>query len=70
MPQSKRREHNLGMTSRRLTPQFLASQTAVIISTNHSSYDYPWIVRHSRLVIDTRNACAGVKAGRRKIIKA
>jgi UDP-N-acetyl-D-glucosamine dehydrogenase len=66
----KQREHNLGLVSSRLTPAFLAAQTAVLISTNHSDYDYPWIVKHSRLVIDARNACAAVKAGRGKIIKA
>ncbi|MCX5685638.1 MAG: nucleotide sugar dehydrogenase, partial [Planctomycetota bacterium] len=66
----KQREHNLGLTSRRLTPAFLAAQDAVLISTNHSDYDYAWIVRHSRLVIDARNACAAVKAGRSKIVKA
>jgi UDP-N-acetyl-D-glucosamine dehydrogenase len=66
----KQREHNLGLTSRRLTPAFLAAQDAVLISTNHSDYDYAWIVRHSRLVIDARNACAAVKAGRKKIVKA
>jgi UDP-N-acetyl-D-glucosamine dehydrogenase len=66
----KQREHNLGMTSRRLTPAFLAAQDAILISTNHSDYDYAWIVRHSRLVIDARNACAAVKAGRGKVVKA
>jgi len=66
----KQREHNLGMVSRRLTPPFLAQQDAVVISTNHASYDYDRIVRHSRLVIDSRNACAGVKSGRSKIVKA
>jgi len=66
----RQREHNLGMTSRRLTPAFLAAQDAVIISTNHACYDYGFIVRHSRLVVDSRNACAAVRAGRRKIVKA
>jgi UDP-N-acetyl-D-glucosamine dehydrogenase len=58
------------MTSRALTPKFLASQDAVLISTNHSDYDYGWIVRHSRLVVDARNACGRVKVGRGKIVKA
>jgi UDP-N-acetyl-D-glucosamine dehydrogenase len=65
----KQREHNLGLVSVRLTPKFLASQDAVIISTNHSDYDYAWIVRHSRLVVDSRNACVKVR-NRSKIIKA
>jgi UDP-N-acetyl-D-glucosamine dehydrogenase len=66
----RQREHDLRMASVKLTPKFLASQDAVIISTNHSDYDYAWIVRHSRLVIDTRNACVKVRSGRSKIVKA
>ena len=66
----KQREHNLGMVSRKLTSPFLVAQDAVLISTNHSAYDYDRIVKHSALVIDTRNACAGVKQGRSKIVKA
>jgi UDP-N-acetyl-D-glucosamine dehydrogenase len=66
----RQREHDLKMKSVALTPRFLASQDAVIISTNHSDYDYRWIVRHSRLVIDSRNACSQVRVGRGKIVKA
>jgi UDP-N-acetyl-D-glucosamine dehydrogenase len=33
---------------------------AVVIVTDHSSYDYKWIVENSRLVIDTRNATKGI----------
>ena len=40
---------------------------AVIIATDHSVYDYDWIVRKSSLVIDTRNA---VKKKRKNVVKA
>ncbi len=40
----------------------------VLISTNHSSYDYRWIAANSRLVVDTRNAMAGIKG--KNIVKA
>jgi UDP-N-acetyl-D-glucosamine dehydrogenase len=43
---------------------------AVLISTDHSSYDYQFIVDNAKLVIDTRNATKDVKRGRRKIVKA
>ncbi len=66
----KQREHDLKLKSVPLTAQSLASYDAVLISTDHSTYDYPFIVKHAKLVIDTRNACHGVKAGRRKIVKA
>ena len=39
-----------------------------MIVTDHTAYDYPWIVKHAPLVIDTRNACKGVKS--EKIVKA
>jgi len=58
------------MTSQNLTPEFLGSQDCVLIATDHSAYDYEFIVKHSTLVLDTRNATKGVKMGREKIRKA
>jgi UDP-N-acetyl-D-glucosamine dehydrogenase len=42
----------------------------VLISTDHSAYDYDFIVEHSRFVLDTRNATKNVKNDRDKIRKA
>jgi UDP-N-acetyl-D-glucosamine dehydrogenase len=42
----------------------------VLIATDHTAYDYDWIVAHSSLVVDTRNATKAVTAGREKIVKA
>ena len=65
------RHHKLpAMESTPLTAEFLAAQDCVLIATDHSSYDYEFIVRHSRLVVDTRNATRNVKEGREKIRKA
>ena len=58
------------MESAELTAEFLGQQDCVLIATDHSSYDYPWIVEQSQLVVDTRNATAGVRANREKIWKA
>ncbi len=66
----KMREYDLKMTSKKLTAATLKSYDCVLISTNHSAYDYKWIVKNARLVIDTRNACVNVKTGRNKIVKA
>ncbi|UCD49528.1 MAG: nucleotide sugar dehydrogenase [Phycisphaerales bacterium] len=66
----KQREYNLKMKSKPLTPRMLGSYDAVLIATNHSDYDYPAVVKHAQLVIDTRNATAAVRAGRKKIVKA
>jgi UDP-N-acetyl-D-glucosamine dehydrogenase len=58
------------MRSQELTPDYLASQDCVIIATDHSAYDFPFVVRHARLVLDTRNATKGVTEEREKIRKA
>lgn len=65
------RHHHLpDLASKPLTAEFLAAQDAVLIATDHSSVDYPFVVRHAPLVIDTRNATKGVSEGREKIVKA
>jgi UDP-N-acetyl-D-glucosamine dehydrogenase len=61
--------HLPAMASQTLTPEFLSSQDAVLIATDHTDFDYDSIVRHSSLVVDTRNATANVKEGRCKIRK-
>jgi UDP-N-acetyl-D-glucosamine dehydrogenase len=67
----KMRHHQLPeMSSTPLDAAFLASQDCVLIATDHSAYDYEFIVKHSRLVVDTRNATKNVRDGRAKIRKA
>lgn len=58
------------MESVKLTPELLASQDCVLIATDHSAYDYAFIVEHAKLVVDTRNATKSVTKGREKIVKA
>jgi len=50
-----------------LTAARLRAVDAVIIATDHSCYDYDFIVKNAPLVIDTRNA---VKKPRKNVIKA
>lgn len=67
----KMRHHDVpDMSSTELTPEFLAAQDCVLIATNHTAYDYAYIVEHSRMVLDTRNATRDVRVGREKIFKA
>lgn len=69
IPKTKRmRQYDFQMESVSLTEDNLASYDCVVISTNHAAYDYGFIVRHSRLIIDTRNATKGLES--EKIIKA
>jgi UDP-N-acetyl-D-glucosamine dehydrogenase len=67
---SMRRYPYLCMTSQPLNSRFLQAQDAALIVTDHSEYDWPWIVKHARLIIDTRNATRGVIDHRDKIIRA
>jgi UDP-N-acetyl-D-glucosamine dehydrogenase len=66
----KQRRHDLGMTSKALSAKMLALYDVVLISTDHSDYDYDWIVKNAKLVVDTRNATALVRRGAGKIVKA
>ncbi|MCF7954991.1 MAG: nucleotide sugar dehydrogenase [Phycisphaerae bacterium] len=66
----KQRDYDLQMKSKDLTAKMLKTYDAVLIATDHSDYDYKWIVENSQLVVDTRNATADVKKGRKKIVKA
>jgi len=52
------RRHDLQMHSVELTAENLARFDAVVIVTNHKTFDYEAIARHAPLVIDTRNAMA------------
>jgi UDP-N-acetyl-D-glucosamine dehydrogenase len=58
------------LESEPLTEKYLAAQDCVLIATDHSSYDWEFIVRHSRLIVDTRNATRQVSAPKGKVWKA
>lgn len=50
------------MSSKAITDKLLKKMDCIIIATDHSVYNYNDIINNSELVIDTRNATAGVKA--------
>jgi UDP-N-acetyl-D-glucosamine dehydrogenase len=58
------------LASEPLTPDYLSSLDCVLIATDHSAYDYDFIVKYAPLVVDTRNATNGVAHARHKIWKA
>jgi len=51
----------------RLTSATLKAADLAVILTNHTDYDYQWIVNNARAVFDTRNATRAVTKGRQKI---
>jgi len=57
----------LALKSVPLTAGRLKKSDAVIITADHSTYDFPWIVRQAPLVVDTRQA---VKKRSRNVVKA
>ena len=57
------------MKSVELTPQALASYDAVLIATDHTSYDYQAIVDAASLVVDTRNATKRITRNQQKIVR-
>lgn len=50
----KMREHHFDLASIPLTPETLASHDAVVLLTDHSAFDYGAILKHAKLVVDTR----------------
>jgi UDP-N-acetyl-D-glucosamine dehydrogenase len=53
----------------KLTAALLHSADIVVILTDHTNFNYQWIVDNSELIFDTRNACKRVRNGKRKIIR-
>ncbi|MCX7761614.1 MAG: hypothetical protein N2252_02105 [Candidatus Kryptonium sp.] len=52
-----------------LTDENLRSFDLVVITTDHSAYDFDFIARNSRIIIDIRNATRKVKNSVAKIVK-
>lgn len=52
-----------------LTAARLQAQDCVLVAVAHRAFDFPWIVRHSRLVVDAQNATKLVREGRERIVK-
>src|SRR5215469_2043101 len=59
-----------GRLSVPLTSNAMCSYDAVLIATDHDDIDYAAVVKHSKLVVDTRNACARLGLIQDWIIKA
>ncbi len=57
------------LRSQQLTAGTLRSYDCVVVATDHTAFDYDWIVRHAKKVFDTRNATCRVHNGRERIIR-
>jgi UDP-N-acetyl-D-glucosamine dehydrogenase len=60
-------DHPMTINSIELTEEALHSYDAVVIVTDHTSYDYSWLADNASLIVDTRNATR--KLGEQQNIK-
>ncbi|ETX06223.1 MAG: UDP-N-acetyl-D-glucosamine dehydrogenase [Candidatus Entotheonella gemina] len=58
-----------GLQYTELNDRVLSWADCVVITTNHTCYDYAQIVEHAQMVVDSRNATRDVVIGREKIYK-
>ncbi len=62
VPQThKMRMYDLKKSSVPLTKESLKQYDCVLISTDHSSYDYEFLVQNAALIVDARNATSKIK---------
>jgi len=61
------RKYKFLMKSVELTEESIKRYDCLLIATNHSVYDYKWILKNANLIVDTRNA---IKESSSKVIKA
>lgn len=64
------RMYDIKRKSIELTQENIAKYDCVLVSTDHSDYNFDFIVKHAKLIVDTRNATQKVTEGREKIVKA
>ena len=62
-------EDAINLASKELSETLLESMDCVVLVTNHSSYDYQWLVDHSRIFVDTRNVTKGVNDPKQVVVK-
>ncbi|MBU1233704.1 MAG: nucleotide sugar dehydrogenase [Proteobacteria bacterium] len=64
------RKYNFSLTSTPITEENLQAADCILIATNHSYYDYPFILKHAKLIVDTRNVFSGLPDPDNKVFMA
>lgn len=49
------RQYSYQMASTPITEEILAAVDCVLVATDHTAYDYDFILQHAKLIVDTRN---------------
>ena len=64
------RKYNFNMESVELTKENLKHYDALVLSTDHDSFDYKFILENSNLIVDTRNKFNALNLNSAKVYKA
>ena len=64
------RHYSFEMKSIPLTEENLASADCILVATDHTAYDYDFILEHARLIVDTRNVFPGQAGVNEKVVQA
>ena len=64
------RGHAIRLESTPLGPDVLRSQDCVLIATDHRAFDWSEVVRHARLVVDTRGVTRSLPPSNARIVTA
>jgi UDP-N-acetyl-D-glucosamine dehydrogenase len=71
IPQLKpMRNYSFHLKSTELTAETLAAMDCILLATDHSAYDYRFILDHADLIVDTRNAFNGLQGAAEKVVQA
>ncbi|MEN8258464.1 MAG: nucleotide sugar dehydrogenase [Thermodesulfobacteriota bacterium] len=61
------RKHNYSLSSTPLTADNLSAADCIIVATDHSAYDYDFILKHAKLIVDTRNVFIDKEGASKKV---
>jgi UDP-N-acetyl-D-glucosamine dehydrogenase len=64
------RKYSFNLKSTDLSAETLASMDCILLATDHSAYDYRFILEHADLIVDTRNAFSGLNGAAEKVLQA
>jgi UDP-N-acetyl-D-glucosamine dehydrogenase len=64
------RKYSFTLKSADLTAETISSMDCILLATNHSAYDYQFILDHAKLIVDTRNAFNGLRGKAEKVVPA
>ncbi len=64
------RKYSFTLKSADLTAETISSMDCILLATDHSAYDYQFILDHAKLIVDTRNAFNGLRGKAEKVVPA